>query len=344
MPRLFIHAINVHNGGGAVLLYDLLQAIPHNINTVVQVDARMSVPANLMKNVKVDYVQPTLLGRLMAERRLSKIVESNDKVLCFGNLPPLFRLRGDVMVFLQNRYLIDPYAPLEALSLKQRIKLRVERAWLQGRRFNASRYIVQTPSMQHLTAQWLSESVICKPFIPSGTPEQTRKHTKQKFDFLYVASGETHKNHAVLLDAWNVLAGEGIYPSLALTLAPNSASALCARVTQAAARGLRIKNLGVLHYNRLLAIYRSSGALIYPSSFESFGLPLIEAHQAGLPVLAPELDYVRDVTDPDETFDPKSPISIANAVKRFSRTKNKKKKTFLTSSEFLSEINLDKIS
>ena len=78
-----------------------------------------------------------------------------------------------------------------------------------------------------------------------------------------------------------------------------------------------VGNVGVLPHDRLLAMYRASGALIYPSSFESFGLPLIEARQAGLPVLAPELDYVRDVIDPDETFDPRSPISIARAVRRY---------------------------
>ena len=45
--------------------------------------------------------------------------------------------------------------------------------------------------------------------------------------------------------------------------------------------------------------------------------PLIEAKQAGLPILASELDYVRDVLDPDQTFDPNSDISIARAVKRY---------------------------
>jgi hypothetical protein len=38
---------------------------------------------------------------------------------------------------------------------------------------------------------------------------------------------------------------------------------------------------------------------------------------AGLPILAPELDYVRDVCVPIQTFDPHSPVSIARAVKRF---------------------------
>ena len=37
----------------------------------------------------------------------------------------------------------------------------------------------------------------------------------------------------------------------------------------------------------------------------------------GLPVIAPELDYVRDVIQPAETFDPSSPLSISRAVRRF---------------------------
>ena len=56
---------------------------------------------------------------------------------------------------------------------------------------------------------------------------------------------------------------------------------------------------------------------IYPSTLESFGLPLLEARAAGLPIITGELDYVRDIVDPDETFDPNSPLSMARAVKRF---------------------------
>ena len=63
-------------------------------------------------------------------------------------------------------------------------------------------------------------------------------------------------------------------------------------------------------------LYKKSAALIFPSKFESFGLPIIEAIQAGLPILAPEVDYVRDLIDPAQTFDPASAISIARSVKR----------------------------
>ena len=44
---------------------------------------------------------------------------------------------------------------------------------------------------------------------------------------------------------------------------------------------------------------------------------MIEARRVELPVIASELDYVRDVIDPEESFDPNSAISIARSVKRF---------------------------
>lgn len=321
MSRLFVHAINVHQGGGAVLLCDLLSAIPPWMEAVAHVDARMVMSADVPANVSVERVRPTLLSRLAAERRLASVVQSDDRVLCFGNLPPLFRLCCDASVFLQNRYLVDAHAPLGALPLKARIRLWLERVWLYECRSNARRYFVQTASMQRIAAVRLGVAVTCAPFVPASVMRPSLPpigpHTR-RFDFLYVASGEAHKNHSALIAAWGMLADEGLFPSLALTLAPEATPELCDRVAQeTVSRGLRIHNLGVLPHDRLLAVYRESGALIYPSSFESFGLPLVEARQAGLAVLAPELDYVRDVTDPEETFDPRSPISIARAVRRF---------------------------
>jgi glycosyltransferase involved in cell wall biosynthesis len=81
--------------------------------------------------------------------------------------------------------------------------------------------------------------------------------------------------------------------------------------------GVKVTNAGGLSHHDVLELYNKSMSGIYPSTFESFGLPLIEMRQAGLPVLASELDYVRDVLDPEQSFDPESSVSIARAVKRF---------------------------
>jgi hypothetical protein len=55
----------------------------------------------------------------------------------------------------------------------------------------------------------------------------------------------------------------------------------------------------------VLSLYNKVGAAIFPSTFESLPLRLIEARQAGLSVLASQLDYVR--SRPGQTFDPESP-------------------------------------
>ena len=85
---------------------------------------------------------------------------------------------------------------------------------------------------------------------------------------------------------------------------------------QARTDHLLIENVGLMTRQEIDRLYCESGALIYPSTLESFGLPLLEGAAAGLPILASELDYVRDVSVPVQTFDPRSPVSIARAVKR----------------------------
>ncbi len=80
---------------------------------------------------------------------------------------------------------------------------------------------------------------------------------------------------------------------------------------------MSIVNRGQLSADGVAELYQSSTALIYPSKTESFGLPLIEAAQYKLPILDSELDYVRGLMEPIETFDPNSAVSIARAVRRF---------------------------
>lgn len=319
MNLLYVHAPNIHVGGGKVLLCEVLSSLDSERKCVLILDKRLNIIIPNQSSIKTKYITPSFIGRLWAEVWLLLHVGAEDSVLCFGNLPPLFRLRGDAVVYLQNRYLVDLASPLDALPFKLQIRIWMERTWLWWCRFNARRYIVQTPSMLRLTMARLKRPVMCVPFVPENMqcPGDKVVKSKKKYDFIYIASGEAHKNHKALIRAWGILADEGLFPSLALTLSPAMAPELCALASkELALRGARIQIIGVVPYQRVISIYRESGALIYPSGFESFGLPLVEARQAGLAVLAPELDYVRDVIEPDETFDPRSPISIARAVRR----------------------------
>ena len=324
MPQIFVHAPNISIGGGATLLKALISALPHSDLVIAQLDARMQL-GDSCPDMTIRRVKPTLLGRICAEWWLVKNVNHNDLVFCFGGLPPLFRLNGKSVVYVQNRYLVEGRS-LKGFPLKIKLRLAFERLWLMWRMANADELIVQTPAMKTLISQsdYLNGQVVhIKPFVSEIHGYQrvscanTNNHY-QEYDFIYVASGEPHKNHRQLIDAWCLLAEQNLFPTLCLTLRHNASKELCDWIDNKKDKyHLKITNVGNISHQQVLKLYKLAGALIYTSSLESFGLPLIEATQAGLPILAAELDYVRDIIDPVETFDSHSPLSIARAVKRY---------------------------
>jgi len=52
---------------------------------------------------------------------------------------------------------------------------------------------------------------------------------------------------------------------------------------------------GKLPYKRILSFYKSCDLLVFPSCIETFGLPLIEAASFGMPILAANMNYAREV-------------------------------------------------
>jgi glycosyltransferase involved in cell wall biosynthesis len=177
--------------------------------------------------------------------------------------------------------------------------------------------------MQQLVTHVLGRTVEVMALFPDCSGYQRRRpegdcNRTITYDFLYVATGEPHKNHLTLLEAWKLLASEGLYPSLCLTVSESDYPVLARIVEQTKADlKLNIYNVPAASPSEMRQLYRQARAMVYPSVMESFGLPLVEARQAGLSIIAAELDYVRDLIDPEESFDPHSPQSIARAIKRF---------------------------
>lgn len=341
--RLYIHATNVHQGGGKSLLLSLVNSLPSGLVILVS-DSRMVLPAKVHEHLQIIKVKPTMSQRVKAEIWLAKNVRPQDVVLCFGNLPPLFKSKGHCVVFMQNRYLIDDISS-SRLSLKAMLRINIERFWLTQKLRNVDEFAVQTQTMSALLQKKIGRRIRTHilPFVEnrqgySRNASLLESREKKDFDFIYVASGEPHKNHQCLLDAWSLLAKEGLFPSLCLTLNERDFGKICTEIDEKNKNyNLKVINVGALSHKEVLMYYVNAGALIYPSKFESYGLPLIEARQADLPILAGELDYVRDVVDPEQTFDPESPTSIARAVKRFMGV-NEAELPLLDASNFVKKI------
>jgi glycosyltransferase involved in cell wall biosynthesis len=327
--RLFIQADNIHSGGGSVLLKSLIESKSAALS-YLQVDTRMNIDGAHSTQI-INKVSPNIFSRFKSQYWLWSKVASGDTVLCFGNLPPLFKLQGTVLVFVQNKYIIDDI-PLKNFPLKIKMRLVLERFWFRHRSKFANEFIVQTPSMKVAIELFFkknkmqevhSPKVRVLPLVGKSLNKQSNplffnSPTSGVFDFVYPASGEPHKNHQMLIDAFVILAKEGIFPTLAVTVdeARYPKVSLYLKI-EADKFKLNITNLGFLDHQQLATLYGEASCLLYPSLYESFGIPLIEAKQFGLFVIASELDYVRDSISPDYSFDPKSATSIARAIKRY---------------------------
>jgi glycosyltransferase involved in cell wall biosynthesis len=314
--RLLLHAPNVHQGGGRALLSSLLHSLGNEVECVLLSDARLDIPGPVA-NVTVISFPASIAGRWAAEWRLRSLAKKDDVVLCLGNLPPLFALPSRTCLFLQNRYLCQP-VPLRGFGMRTRLRITLERFWVRHFLRNVSQVIVQTPSMRESVRHNLRSNASVVPFAAAPPQEAKMKESSQHSArrFLYPATADPHKNHAILLEAWRLLRADGMDVELHLTV--SSRAPLAREIDRLYAReGLKIINHGEVDSSRLGELYDLSDAVIFPSTLESFGLPLAEARARNIPVIAAELDFVRDVVEPAQTFDPASSVSIARAVRRF---------------------------
>ena len=137
--------------------------------------------------------------------------------------------------------------------------------------------------------------------------------------FLYPANAWPHKNHDQLLA---VLAsqspghGDGEIAPVLCGLDRTGLGRLEARVREARLDG-RVRLLGVVPDSDLTALLQGARFLFFPSLFEGFGLPVLEAIRLGTPVACSDVPALREVAgDAALYFDPSTPESIAAALGR----------------------------
>jgi len=67
----------------------------------------------------------------------------------------------------------------------------------------------------------------------------------------------------------------------------------------------------------LVRLYQGAELVVFPSLYEGFGLPVLEAMRCGAPVLCSDASSLREVQlDPAARFDPEDPAAIAAAMQR----------------------------
>lgn len=153
------------------------------------------------------------------------------------------------------------------------------------------------------------------PFFAVSVPKTEseavlKKYGVQRPFFLYAGSREPRKNLPNLLTAFNTLEDD-VQMVLAGPRDPVS-------VSQA-----RVLETGYVTREELRALYQEALALVLVSLEEGFGLPLLEAMQAGVPVVASDLPAFREVGgDAYLKVDGRSTEEITAALRRIREDEN----------------------
>src|SRR5262249_3900227 len=123
---------------------------------------------------------------------------------------------------------------------------------------------------------------------------------------LYPARGWPHKNHARLFQAFASL--RETRPQLRLVLTGGGLERL-----EPLPEG--VESLGEVPASQLASLYRRAAGLVYPSLYEGFGIPPLEAMACGCPVAASNAGSIPEVCgDAAVLFDPTDVEAMAAAM------------------------------
>ena len=143
---------------------------------------------------------------------------------------------------------------------------------------------------------------------------------------LYVGTIEPRKNLARLVDAFADARARGMAHHL-VCVGPYGWSSrdLSGRIERLGLNGV-VHFTGYARFEDLPAIYNLGDFFVFPSLYEGFGLPVVEAMASGIPVITSNTSSLSEIAgDAAETIDPTSTHALADAMVRLASDRDRRR-------------------
>lgn len=292
--NILVNGIGCPDSGTRVVLMELLKCAPpgHTYFAMI-VRSKESIDQRLPENVKVKYYNHKIWGkyfRILLELKINF-------VLLIGKFDRLINLSHYGLVFTKKQFLFIHNALL--------FESKFERGFGNGRPNvlidiilshclnKVDRIYVQTNQMENIVSEYahrkriknLSTIRVLKPLPVSSEAfviADRFKVQKQvgQFILFYPTKEVTYKKNQLAVDS-----ARHLFPGINL----------CLYITLDGVDEQSVRYLGRMQREEVLRMMQGCDALLFPSEFESLGLPLLEALNYEKPAVLPDLPYAREI-------------------------------------------------
>jgi len=327
--RYLIDASMIRGGGGFTHLVNVMPELarmaPQDTFRVLCGDKRVVAALPEMANLEVEYLgEMGLLDRLRftyfeAARRASEW--GADLYFSASEMTPLFAPCPMVAAF-QNPNVFDLGASYR-LPWKQHLRLRALNVIARI----SARLCKRVVFVSEDSASWMGKAAGLaeekRAPIVHGIDTTSWKQPKSKPSaghqrpfILSVSSIYSYKNYVRLIEAYALMAeNHPTIPDLVI-VGDNQDDDYLARMHEARKATGRLADqihiIGEVPYDEIQDWYKGASLFVFPSHLETFGIPMLEAMAAELPIVAADIPVFREIAD-DAAFyaDPFQPASLA---------------------------------
>jgi glycosyltransferase involved in cell wall biosynthesis len=171
------------------------------------------------------------------------------------------------------------------------------------------------PEEKVLVVPWAPSTEVYEAPTEADVAETRRRLVLPPMFALYPAKAWPHKNHARLVAAIRSLRDEGLDVPLVLTGSQGGRDVQIRAQAEALGVADLVRFVGYVTPTELTVLYRTATMLVFPSLFEGWGIPVVEAMAAGLPVASSDVTCLPAMTAGAALlFNPEDPASIAASM------------------------------
>ena len=313
--NIFVIATTLQAGGGITIYEQFLSHLPeHMRQNKYWIFVNPMLPQVVMEGVTyISFPLQSKIKRILFEDKLLKAevnklgVKPDVVVSLQNNGYKCFNTCKQIVYFHQSLPLYPGfYNPLKRnerylFNYKYIFPHLVKRTWAKNTQF-----VVQAPVMKKRLAAYfniLQKNIyVCFPDIEKIDISQGEIHDwgDKCFHFLYVSACAKYQNGITLIKAVELLCKKS--PKLAskirihITTTPHRAPIMYKQVRKYGVENNFIFE-GAIKHDLLMNYYKSVSALLFPSSIETVGLPMLEAAAFGTPEIVADVDYAHYVLD-----------------------------------------------